>query len=88
MTPIVLLFMLFPTSHSPIQSNALPQHIKISVSRDTIFEDSFAQVLTVFGHGPGVAVSLVSYVPPSLSPSLLFLFGHRPGVAVSLVSYV
>ena len=31
--------------HSPIQSNALPQHIKISVSRDTIFEDSFAQVM-------------------------------------------
>ena len=26
------------------QSNGLPQHIKIVVSRDTIFEDSFAQV--------------------------------------------
>ena len=30
------------------QSNGLPQHIKISVSRDTIFEDSFAQVSTVY----------------------------------------
>jgi len=26
-------------------SNSLPQHIKISVTRDTIFEDSFAQIM-------------------------------------------
>ena len=29
-----------------LQNNALPQHIKIHCSRDTIFEDSFAQVKT------------------------------------------
>ncbi len=28
----------------PLQSNGLPQHIKIVVSRDSIFEDSFGQV--------------------------------------------
>lgn len=28
----------------PLQSNALPSHVKISVSRQTLFEDSFQQV--------------------------------------------
>lgn len=35
--------LLFPFS---VQSNALPSHVKISVSRQTLFEDSFQQVRT------------------------------------------
>lgn len=43
-----------PASHSPVllpclQSNALPSHVKISVSRQTLFEDSFQQVRGVLG---------------------------------------
>lgn len=45
-----------PASHSPVplpclQSNALPSHVKISVSRQTLFEDSFQQVGRCWGHG-------------------------------------
>lgn len=47
-----------PASHSPVllpclQSNALPSHVKISVSRQTLFEDSFQQVGGCWGHGVG-----------------------------------
>ena len=35
------------TSILSLQSNGLPQHIKIVVSRDSIFEDSFGQVSSV-----------------------------------------
>lgn len=45
-----------PASHSPVllpcpQSNALPSHVKISVSRQTLFEDSFQQVGGYWGCG-------------------------------------
>lgn len=47
-----------PASHSPLllpglQSNALPSHVKISVSRQTLFEDSFQQVGRCWGWGAG-----------------------------------
>ena len=29
----------------PLQTNALPSHIKINVSRNTVFEDSYRQVM-------------------------------------------
>ena len=31
----------------PLQINALPSHIKINVSRNTVFEDSFHQVTRI-----------------------------------------
>ena len=31
----------------PLQLNALPSHIKINVSRNTVFEDSYNQVMRI-----------------------------------------
>ena len=31
----------------PLQTNALPSHIKINVSRSTVFEDSYHQVMRI-----------------------------------------
>ena len=31
----------------PLQTNALPSHIKINVSRNTVFEDSYHQVMGI-----------------------------------------
>uniref|UniRef100_A0A670Z469 HECT-type E3 ubiquitin transferase n=1 Tax=Pseudonaja textilis TaxID=8673 RepID=A0A670Z469_PSETE len=36
-----------PPSLPPSQSNALPSHVKISVSRQTLFEDSFQQIMNM-----------------------------------------
>lgn len=43
-TPDFLIQRLFSFSFFVFQSNALPSHVKISVSRQTLFEDSFQQV--------------------------------------------
>lgn len=39
------------------QSNALPSHVKISVSRQTLFEDSFQQVRGAGSGGAELALA-------------------------------
>lgn len=70
-----------PASHSPVplpclQSNALPSHVKISVSRQTLFEDSFQQVGRCRGRGAGQEWSCPSGV--ELAPATVTLRCSSP----------
>lgn len=52
------------------QSNALPSHVKISVSRQTLFEDSFQQVsLSLCGGPPLRPPPRLTLIAASLSRS-------------------
>ena len=53
-----------------LQSNGLPQHIKIVVSRDSIFEDSFGQVSSVninVGASPLFLLQAYTYTDNSMN---------------------
>ena len=58
------------TSTLSLQSNGLPQHIKIVVSRDSIFEDSFGQVSSVninVGASPLFLLQAYTYTDNSMN---------------------
>lgn len=44
---VMYLHTCFDCTDVPLQTNALPSHIKINVSRSTVFEDSYHQIMRI-----------------------------------------
>ena len=64
------------TSILSLQSNGLPQHIKIVVSRDSIFEDSFGQVSSVninVGASPLFLNQAYTYTDNSMTARICYI---------------